>query len=114
MTPKPNPADFTFNGTLQQPHYDNAVRAWEKLEGMELENLGWYQLYPLAVQSVASLSDKELHDRLLQIFPFNEGEEYVGSLVNHYRGRLKQEGKESLINQMCSNSLKRLIIELSK
>jgi hypothetical protein len=34
MNHKPNPADFTHNGVLQQPHYDNAVKAWEKRGSM--------------------------------------------------------------------------------
>jgi hypothetical protein len=56
MSHKPNPADFTFDGTLQQPKYDNAVRAWEKMEGMEddelekaaLVKVGQYFKYPFS------------------------------------------------------------------
>lgn len=78
-----------------------------------LQSLDWWQLYKVAEPLVAKISEKKLHEKLIEIFPLEEGQEYIGSLCNHYRGRLKHEGKESLVNQMCSNSMRRLIIELS-
>ncbi len=77
-----------------------------------LQSLDWWQLYKVAEPLVAKISDKKLHEKLLEIYPLDEGQEYVGSLCNHYRGRLKQEGKESLVNQMCNKSMIRLIIGL--
>lgn len=32
---KPTPEDFTFNGELMQPHFDNALKAWEKIQKLE-------------------------------------------------------------------------------
>ena len=78
-----------------------------------LQSLDWWKLYKVAESLVANISDKKLHEKLLEIFPLEEGQEYIGSLCNHYRGRLKHEGKFALIDQMCSNSMRRLIIGLS-
>lgn len=79
----------------------------------DLQGLDWYQLHKIAEPLVTTITDKQLHEKLLEIFPLNDGQEYIGSLCNHYRGRLKHEGKESLVSQMCSNSMRRLIIGLS-
>ena len=75
----------------------------------ELESLNWYEINKIAKQKVDKISKKELHEKLIEIFPLNEGQDYIGSLANHYRGRLKYEGKDSLIEQMCKKSLIRLI-----
>lgn len=78
-----------------------------------IQSLDWWQLYKVVEPLVVKISDKQLHEKLLDIFPLEEGQEYVGSICNHYRGRLKHEGKFALIDQMCSNSMRRLIIGLS-
>ena len=78
-----------------------------------LQGLGWYELQPIAIDLIGQITDTQLHEKLLEIYPLEEGQQYVGSLSNHYRGRLKNEGKESLVNQMCNNSMRRLIIGLS-
>ncbi len=75
----------------------------------ELESLNWHEVHKIANKLVDKISKKQLHEKLIEIFPLNEGQEYIGSLANHYRGRLKHEGKESLIDQMCKKSLIRLI-----
>jgi hypothetical protein len=78
-----------------------------------LQSLDWWQLYKVAEPLVAKICDKKLHEKLLEIYPIEEGQEYVGSLCNHYRGRLRNEGKFALIDQMCSNSMRHLILGLS-
>lgn len=85
----------------------------EMLSAAFLQTLGWYDLQPIAMNLVSQITDKQLHEKLLEIYPLEEGQEYIGSLVNHYRGRLKNEGKESFVNQMCNKSMRRLIIRLS-
>ncbi len=77
-----------------------------------LKSLNWYDLQPIAMDLATSISKEELHIKLLEIFPLAAGQEYVGSLANHYRGRLKHEGVDSLVNQLCKNSMRRLIIGL--
>lgn len=71
------------------------------------------KIHKIAESLVEKTSDKELHEKLIKIFPLEEGQKYIDSLCTHYRGRLKHEGKDSLIVQMCSNSLRRLIVGLS-
>jgi hypothetical protein len=78
-----------------------------------LRALDWWELFKVAKSLVANIPDKKIHDKLIVIFPLEDGQEYFGSLCNHYRGRLKHEGKFALIEQMCSNSMRRLIIGLS-
>jgi hypothetical protein len=77
-----------------------------------IQSLSWYDLQPIAMNLVSQIADKQLYEKLLEIYPLEEGQQYVGSLVNHYRGRLKNDGKENLVNQMCNNSMRRLIIGL--
>ena len=79
-----------------------------------MENKTWHEWHTIAMNAVSKISKKQIHIMLIDIFPVMEGEDYIGSLANHYRGRLKYEGKESLIDQMCANSLKRLIKGLTK
>lgn len=38
-----------------------------------LKSLDWWQLYKLAEPLVAKISDKKLHEKLLEIFPLEEG-----------------------------------------
>lgn len=102
-----------MNSTNVQPSTKTAIVVNNLLSPAFLQSLDWWQLHKVAEPLVAKISDEKLHEKLLEIFPLEEGKEYVGSLCNHYRGRLKHEGKESLINQMCSNSMRRLIIGLS-
>lgn len=101
----------------QRKEADNStsasVEANPMLSDAFLAPLDWWQIYKIAEPLVSGISDKELYVKLLEIFPIKNGEEYIGSLCNHYRGRLKNEGKFALINQMCKNSLKRLIKGLS-
>ena len=63
---------------------------------------------------VTKMSKEELMDAILNAFPLEENEEYVGSLANHFRGRLKYDGAEVLIRSMCNVSLRQLIIYLQK
>ena len=102
-----------MNSTNVQPSTEATIIGNNVLSPAFLQSLDWWQLYKVAEPLVAKFSDKNLHEKLLEIYPLNEGQEYVGSLCNHYRGRLKNEGKEALINQMCSNSMRRLILGLS-
>ena len=102
-----------MNSTNVQPSTEAAIVGNNVLSPASLQSLDWWQLYKVAEPLVAKISDKKLHEKLLEIYPLEEGQEYVGSLCNHYRGRLKHEGKFALIDQMCSNSMRRLIIGLS-
>lgn len=102
-----------MNSINIQPSTSTTIEGNNLLSPASLQSLDWYQLHKVAEPLVTKISDKKLHEKLLEIFPVEEGQEYVGSLCNHYRGRLKHEGKESLINQMCSNSMRRLITGLS-
>lgn len=102
-----------MNSTNVQPSTSPAIVGNNVLSPAFLQSLDWWQLYKVAEPLVAKISDKKLHEKLLEIYPLEEGREYVGSLCNHYRGRLKHEGKFALIDQMCSNSMRRLIIGLS-
>ena len=102
-----------MNSTNVHSSTEAAIVGNNVLSPAFLQSLDWWQLHKVAEPLVAKISDKKLHEKLLEIFPLDEGQEYVGSLCNHYRGRLKREGKESLINQMCSNSMRRLIVGLS-
>lgn len=102
-----------MNSTDVQKSTEAAIVGNNLLSPAFLQSLDWWQLYKVAEPLVEKISDKKLHEKLIEIFPLEEGQEYVGSLCNHYRGRLKHEGKESLVNQMCSNSMRRLIIGLS-
>lgn len=102
-----------MNSKNIQPSTSPAIVGNNVLSPAFLKSLDWWQLHKVAVPLVAKISEKQLHEKLLEIYPLEEGQEYVGSLCNHYRGRLKHEGKFSLIDQMCSNSMRRLIIGLS-
>ena len=102
-----------MNSTNVQRSTSAAIVGNNLLSPAFLQSLDWWQLYKIAEPLVAKISDKKLHEKLLEIFPLQEGQEYVGSLCNHYRGRLKHEGKFALIDQMCSNSMRSLIIGLS-
>ena len=96
-----------------QTHSSAGIAQNPLLSAAFLDTLGWYDLQPIAMSLVSEISDKELHDKLIEIYPLQDGQQYVGSLVNHFRGRLKHEGKESLVNQMCNNSMRHLIIGVS-
>lgn len=102
-----------MNSTNVQQNTEAAIVGNNVLSPAFLQSLDWWQLYKVAEPLVANISDKKLYEKLLEIYPLEEGQEYVGSLCNHYRGRLKHEGKFALIDQMCSNSMRRLIIGLS-
>ena len=102
-----------MNSTNVQPSTEAAIVGNDLLSPAFLQSLDWWQLYKVAEPLVAKISEKKLHEKLLEIFPLEEGQEYVGSLCNHYRARLKHEGKFALIDQMCSNSMRRLIVGLS-
>ena len=102
-----------MNSTNVQRSTSAAIVGNNLLSPAFLQSLDWWQLYKVAEPLVANISDKKLHEKLLEIFPLEQGQEYVGSLCNHYRGRLKHEGKFALIDQMCSNSMRRLIVGLS-
>ena len=81
---------------------------------VRLKPMIWLDLHNIAERAVASLTKEQLHDKLIEIFPLENGQEYVGSLPNHFRGKLKYGGIESLVAQLDSNSLRRLIIGLNK
>lgn len=102
-----------MNITSVQPSTESAIVGNNVLLPAFLQSLDWSQLYKVVEPFVAKISDNKLHEKLLEIYPLEEGQEYVGSLCNHYRGRLKHEGKFALIDQMCSNSMRRLIVGLS-
>ena len=102
-----------MNSKSVQPITEAAIVGNNVLLPAFLQSLDWSQLYKVVEPFVAKISDKKLHEKLLEIYPLEEGQEYVGSLCNHYRGRLKHEGKFALIDQMCSNSMRRLIVGLS-
>ena len=102
-----------MNSTSDQPSTEAAIVGNNVLLPDFLQSLDWWQLYKVVEPFVAKISDKKLHEKLLEIYPLEEGQEYVGSLCSHYRGRLKREGKFALIDQMCSNSMRRLIVWLS-
>jgi hypothetical protein len=91
---------------------NQAINSDNELTPAYLQSLDWWQLYKTAKTLVANITDKELNEKLMEIFTLEDGQEYIGSLCNHYRGRLKNEGKNALIEQMCSNSMRRLIIGL--
>jgi hypothetical protein len=104
---QPN-SEQTADNISVSPSIANAV-----LSESFLQSLDWWQLYKVAEPLVANITDKRLHEKILEIFPLEKGQEYVGSLCNHYRGRLKHEGKFALLDQLCKNSMKRLIVGLS-
>lgn len=72
------------------------------------------QLEAMLLKMVTKMSKEELMDAILNAFPLEENKEYVGSLANHFRGRLKYDGAEVLIRSMCNVSLRQLIIYLQK
>ena len=76
---------------------------------LELTSKNWWELFAIAEVLVEKLSQKQLHDKLLEIFPPIQNQE---TLAIHYQSRLKRQGKTALIEQMCSNSLRRLICNL--
>ena len=81
----------------------------ESLSGFTL-----HELHLTATYLAGKITKAELHDKLLDAFPLKTGQEYIGSLANHFRGRLKYDGVEDLIDRMDKCSLRCLIIGLSK
>lgn len=60
------------------------------------------------------LSYKSLYDAMQDIFPLNEGQEYIGSLANHFRGKLKTyKNVDDFIECLSNNSLKQIITHFS-
>ena len=106
-------ATIIIRDFMNSTDIENSTSVAVVLSTAFLQSLDWWQLYKIAEPLVAKVSDKKLHEKLLEIFPLEEGQEYVGSLCNHYRGRLKNEGKFALLDQMCSNSMRHLIIWLA-
>jgi hypothetical protein len=80
----------------------------------ELKNLNWHELQKIFAPMIEAIPQQYLLNALIEIFPLKEGESYIGSLANHYRGRLKCEGKESLVKQMCSDSMCEIILYFSR
>lgn len=82
-------------------------------ETIEEPKLTWFQIHDRVSIAIKGLPKQVIHDAILEIFPLNEGQEYIGSLANHYRGRLRHEGIDSLFNQMCSYSLTQFLTWLT-
>ena len=60
------------------------------------------------------LDYKSLYEAMQEIFPLQEGQEYIGSLANHFRGKLKTyKNVDDLIECLCNNSLKQIITHFS-
>jgi hypothetical protein len=90
---------------------------WKKevvMSSEQLKNLNWHELQKIFAPMVEAIPQDELHNALIEIFPLKEGENYIGSMANHYRGRLKREGKESFVRQMSHDSMCKIIVYFSE
>jgi hypothetical protein len=95
-------------------HQNEQKQPEQPIEFDNLNQLDWWELKPIAFEEVNTITKTKLMEALLVAFPLEEGENYQGSLANHYRGRLKYEGKDSLIGQMCNSGMRKLIRTLRK
>lgn len=60
------------------------------------------------------ISYKSLYEAMQDIFPLNEGQNYIGSLANHFRGKLKNyKNVDDFIECLCNNSLTQIITHFS-
>lgn len=60
------------------------------------------------------INRKTFKDDLIKIFPVNEGQPYIGSLCNHFRGKIVSGGIDYLIEEMDNYSLRKVITYYEK